>query len=97
MSRVTSKFSFLNPRYNVWSPIEDSSQQFETRVGSSLFCVTELLTNDEEMLGLLLTEGKKAQGKGEFLEKSLYENAELLLEEYVRQLRNVQHEVQEKE
>ena len=49
------------------------------------------------MLGLLLTEGKKAQGKGEFLEKSLYENAELLLEEYVRQLKNVQHEVQEKE
>jgi len=75
-------------------PIEDSSQQFETRVGSSLFCVTELLTNDEEMLGLLLTEGKKAQGKGEFLEKSLYENAELLLEEYARQLKNVQHEVQ---
>ena len=97
MSRVTSEFLLSESLVQRLVPIKDSSEQFEMQVGSSLDCVTELLTNDEEMLGLLLTEGKKAQGKGEFLEKSLYENAELLLEEYVRQLKNVQHEVQEKE
>jgi len=94
LSRVTSEFLLSESSVHRLVPIKDSLQQFEMRVGSSLDCITELLMNDEDMLGLLLTEEKKAQGKGEVLEKSLHENVELLLEEYARQLKNVQHEVQ---
>ena len=55
--------------------------------------MTHLLQNDDDMLGLLLAENLKAEGRGEALEVRRHESVELLLEEYARQFENVRQEV----
>lgn len=74
-------------------PIKDSLQEFELTVKQSLECLTHLLGNDEDMLGLLLTEKAKALNKGENLRHEQHEAVELMFEEYARQLSNILHEI----
>lgn len=74
-------------------PIKDSLQEFELIVKNCLECLTHLLDNDEDMLGLLLTEQHLAKVKGTEIQPTLHERVELLLEEYARQLNNVIHEI----
>lgn len=70
-------------------PIKDSLQQFELNVMSALECLTNLLNDDDDMLGLLLTEKMVAEQSGEGLNYRRHETVEILLEEYARQLNNV--------
>ena len=74
-------------------PIKDSLQEFDLNVKQALECITHLLDNDEDMLGLLLTEREKARQTGEDIHHRLHESVELLLEEYARQLSNILHEI----
>ena len=74
-------------------PIKDSLQEFELNVKNCLECLTHLLDNDEDMLGLLLTEQHFASARGEDLHPRLHERVELLFEEYARQLNNIIHEI----
>ncbi len=73
-------------------PVKDSLQEFELQVASALSCLTHLLDNDEDMLGLLLTERRQANARGEDLDYKRHEAVELLLEEYARQLSNILQE-----
>mmetsp|Transcript_36645 Transcript_36645/g.80157 ORF Transcript_36645/g.80157 Transcript_36645/m.80157 type:complete len:576 (+) Transcript_36645:469-2196(+) len=74
-------------------PIKDSLQEFELNVENCLECLTHLLDNDEDMLGLLLTEQHVASARGEDLHHEHHERVELLFEEYARQLNNIIHEI----
>ena len=74
-------------------PIKDSLQSFEIHVKQSLECLTNLLSNDDDMLELLLTEQAEADTKGEVLSHERHEDVELLLEEYARQLTNILFEI----
>lgn len=67
-------------------PVKDSLQDFEMQVKSALTCLTDLLDDDEDMLGLLLTEKKEAKRLGKNIDYVRHESVELLLEEYSRQL-----------
>ena len=83
MSRVTSKFFLSESSVQGLVPIKDLLQQFEMWAGSSLDCVTKLLINDEDILGLLLTEEKGSrERKSFFLEERdreiFHKNIELL-------------------
>jgi hypothetical protein len=57
-------------------------------------CLTELLGNDDDMLGLLVTEQHDARAKGMELLASRHEDVELLLEEYARQLNTTLFDIQ---
>uniref|UniRef100_A0A7S4HRH7 Magnesium transporter n=1 Tax=Odontella aurita TaxID=265563 RepID=A0A7S4HRH7_9STRA len=92
MSRTTNEV-FSDAGVQKLVPIKDSLQDFELTVKQCLECLTHLLGNDEDMLGLLLTEKAKASSKGEHLRHEMHEAVELLFEEYARQLSNVLHEV----
>jgi magnesium transporter len=70
-------------------PVKDSLQDFELLVKSALTCLTDLLGDDEDMLGLLLTEKMKAKERGRTIEHRRHESVELLLEEYARRLSNI--------
>ena len=74
-------------------PVKDSLQDFELEVKSTLNCLKELLEDDDDMLGLLLTEQLDAHQRGENLEHVRHESIELLLEEYSRQLVNILQEI----
>lgn len=74
-------------------PIKDSLQSFEIHVKQSIDCLTTLLSNDQDMILLLLTEQAKAEAKGEKLSHERHEDVELLLEEYARQLNNILFEI----
>ena len=50
----------------------------------ALGCITHLLSNDEDMLDLLLTEKENAKAENKTLPLESHENVELLLEEYAR-------------
>eukprot|EP00554_Chaetoceros_debilis_P006638 CAMPEP_0194077478 /NCGR_PEP_ID=MMETSP0149-20130528/4092_1 /TAXON_ID=122233 /ORGANISM="Chaetoceros debilis, Strain MM31A-1" /LENGTH=492 /DNA_ID=CAMNT_0038758515 /DNA_START=372 /DNA_END=1850 /DNA_ORIENTATION=+ len=67
-------------------PVKDSLLEFEIQVESALNCLTHLLGNEEDMLGLLLTERQAARDRGEEMDIRRHEDVELLLEEYARQL-----------
>lgn len=70
-------------------PIKDSLQQFELNVMSALECLTNLLSDDDDMLGLLLTEKMMAEKAGHDVTPTKHETVEILLEEYARQLNNI--------
>uniref|UniRef100_A0A7S4QR36 Magnesium transporter n=1 Tax=Ditylum brightwellii TaxID=49249 RepID=A0A7S4QR36_9STRA len=74
-------------------PIKDSLQEFEMTVKQGLDCLKHLLDNDEDMLGLLLTEGAAARSKGQNLQLKKHESVELLLEEYARQFNGILQEI----
>ena len=59
----------------------------------ALNCITDLLSNDEDMISLLLTEKANAKAKNEVLPVESHEKVELLLEEYARQLKTVLLEI----
>lgn len=73
-------------------PIKDSVLEFEIHVQSALDSLKDLLMNDEDMVGLLLTKKKQARDKGYDLDLSSHEDAELLIEEYARRLNTVLNE-----
>jgi magnesium transporter len=73
-------------------PVKDSLQDFEMQVKSALKCLTDLLEDDQDMLGMLLTEKMEARQIGTQIEHMRHESVELLLEEYTRQLTNVLQE-----
>ncbi|KAK1749185.1 hypothetical protein QTG54_001124 [Skeletonema marinoi] len=62
-------------------PVKDSLQRFD------------LLSNDEDMISLLLTEKANAKARNEVLPVESHEKVELLLEEYARQLKSVLLEI----
>mmetsp|Transcript_8774 Transcript_8774/g.13457 ORF Transcript_8774/g.13457 Transcript_8774/m.13457 type:complete len:504 (-) Transcript_8774:165-1676(-) len=74
-------------------PVKNSLQSFEIRVQQSLDCLTELLGNDDDMLGLLLTEQKLAKAKNQTVSHERHKGVELLLEDYARQLNNILLEI----
>lgn len=92
LSRVSNEV-FSESGVHRLVPVKDSLQEFEMHVKQELQCLTHLLENDEDMLGLLLTEQAAAQKKGEDLQHQMHESVELLLEEYVRQLDNMLQEI----
>lgn len=75
-------------------PLKDSLQSFEMHVKQCLECLTELLDDDEEMLGLLLTERAKAEETGQAVDFQRHQHVELLLGVYARQLNNLVMEIQ---
>jgi len=74
-------------------PIKDSLQEFEMHVKSCMECLTHMLENDEDMLGILLSEQFVATERGEEIEHRRHECVELLFEEYARQLNSFLHEI----
>ena len=62
-------------------------------VKGAMSCITELLSNDEDMLNLLLTEKSIAQSLNQELPLKSHEKVELLLEEYGRQLNSILLEI----
>ena len=72
-------------------PLKDSLQGFEMEVTSAIKCIVDLLSNDEDMLAILLSEKHLAKsvnnGKDEqiVLDPRLHDEVELLLEDYNRQ------------
>ena len=78
-------------------PIKDSLQNFELQVQQGVECLTDLLKNDEDMVGLLLTEqanNKRIHGKSSKIDIHRHVSVELLLEEYYRQLHHLLQEIQ---
>lgn len=73
-------------------PVKDSLQEFELNLRSALDGITGLLDDDEDMLGLLLTERLEANHRNETIQLDRHESVELLLEEYARQLSNILQE-----
>lgn len=65
----------------------------EMNVKGAIHCITDLLSNDEDMLDLLLTEKSAAKSKNQELHIKAHENVELLLEEYGRQLNSILLEI----
>ena len=75
-------------------PIKDSLQEFELNIRSALDGITGLLGDDDDMLGLLLSENLEAQNRNERIQRNRHESVELLLEEYARQLSNILQETE---
>jgi len=67
-------------------PLKDSLRQTEMEVVAISQTLQAVLDNDEDMLGLLLTEAAEARREGRTLDEALHTSAEILLEEYCRQL-----------
>ncbi len=65
----------------------------EMNCKGALNCITDLLSNDEDMISLLLTEKANAKAKNEVLPVESHEKVELLLEEYARQIKSVLLEI----
>jgi magnesium transporter len=63
------------------------------QVRQSLECLDHLLTHDDEMLALLLTEQNAAQDSGDVVDFARHEHVELLLGVYARQISNVSMEI----
>jgi hypothetical protein len=75
------------------APLKDALQSFEIQVRQSLECLEHLLTHDDEMLALLLTEQNAAHHGGSAVDFSRHEHVELLLGVYARQISNVNMEI----
>ena len=71
----------------------ESLQSFELHLQEVIGCVDDLLSNDEDMLGLLLTEQHKSQVSDRTIDPAKHSAAELLLEDYNRQLRSLLSDV----
>jgi magnesium transporter len=67
-------------------PLKDSLQRFEMNVKGALRCITDLLSNDQDMVDLLLTEKAIAKSENRTLPIELHGTVEMMLEEYARQL-----------
>ncbi|KAL7551553.1 hypothetical protein ACHAWF_014743 [Thalassiosira exigua] len=74
-------------------PLKDSLQQFEMVVSQCLECLQNMLKNDEDMLGLLLTKRAEADNNGKELSQDLHEEVELMIEAYAGQLSAVRREI----
>jgi len=85
VTRVTNEMHAASGVHRL-VPVKDSLQDFEMQVNSALTCLTDLLEDDEDMLGLLLTEKMEAKELGKNIDYVRHESVELLLEEYSRQL-----------
>jgi len=92
MDRVTNE-AFSPSGLHKLVPVKDSLQHFEMNVKGALGCITDLLSNDEDMLDLLLTEKALAKQNGETLPLESHEHAEILLEEYARRLNSILLEI----
>eukprot|EP00590_Aulacoseira_subarctica_P008538 CAMPEP_0172420046 /NCGR_PEP_ID=MMETSP1064-20121228/6427_1 /TAXON_ID=202472 /ORGANISM="Aulacoseira subarctica , Strain CCAP 1002/5" /LENGTH=444 /DNA_ID=CAMNT_0013159801 /DNA_START=408 /DNA_END=1742 /DNA_ORIENTATION=+ len=66
--------------------LNDSLCAFEMDIKQALDCLTDLLNNDDDMLRLLLTESSVARRKKTHVDPMRHDIAELLLEDYSRQL-----------
>jgi magnesium transporter len=75
------------------APLKDALQSFEIQVRQSLECLEHILTHDDEMLALLLTEQNAAHNDGRSVDFSRHEHVELLLGVYARQISNVNMEI----
>lgn len=62
-------------------------------IKGALHCITDLLSNDEDMLGLLLTERAIAKSESREVPVESHHKVEMLLEEYARQLKSTLSEV----
>jgi magnesium transporter len=74
-------------------PLKDSLQRFEMNVKGALKCITDLLSNDQDMVDLLLTEKAIAKSEDRTLPIELHGTVEMMLEEYARQLSSTLLEV----
>ena len=74
-------------------PVKDSLQQFELTVKSHLACLDELLRNDDDMVGILLSERERAGAKGGTVDDRYHQVVELLIEDYNRQLEQILMEI----
>eukprot|EP00580_Thalassiosira_gravida_P011548 CAMPEP_0201649052 /NCGR_PEP_ID=MMETSP0493-20130528/38696_1 /ASSEMBLY_ACC=CAM_ASM_000838 /TAXON_ID=420259 /ORGANISM="Thalassiosira gravida, Strain GMp14c1" /LENGTH=133 /DNA_ID=CAMNT_0048124837 /DNA_START=62 /DNA_END=460 /DNA_ORIENTATION=- len=92
MDRVTNE-AFSPAGLHKLVPVKDSLQHFEMNVKGALGCITDLLSNDEDMLDLLLTEKALAKRNGQTLPLESHERAEILLEEYARRLNSILLEI----
>jgi len=73
--------------------LKDSLSDFDLEVADLMKLCSELLENDEDMLGLLLTARENAAKRGEELDLSLHDEVELMLESYHRQLTLTKHNI----
>mmetsp|Transcript_976 Transcript_976/g.2038 ORF Transcript_976/g.2038 Transcript_976/m.2038 type:complete len:553 (-) Transcript_976:1887-3545(-) len=92
MDRVTNE-AFSPSGLHKLVPVKDSLQHFEMNVKGALHCITDLLSNDEDMLDLLLTEKAIAKSENRTLPIESHESVEMLLEEYARQLNSTLLEI----
>lgn len=92
MDRVTNE-AFSPSGLHKLVPVKDSLQHFEMNVKGALDCITDLLSNDEDMLALLLTEKARAKAEHRILPMERHEGVEMLLEEYARQLKSTLLEI----
>lgn len=77
-------------------PCKDSLQACELELREAIECLDLLLKNDEDMLGLLLTERRKLVEQdmsSDELDPELHAGVELLLEDFSRQLKSSLQEV----
>ena len=92
MDRVTNE-AFSPSGLHRLVPVKDSLQHFEMNVKGALRCITNLLSSDEDMVGLLLTEKAIAKAENRTVPMELHGKVELLLEEYARQLNSTLLEI----
>jgi magnesium transporter len=85
MDRVTHDAISPSGLYKL-IPLKDSLQRFEMNVKGALKCITDLLSNDQDMVDLLLTEKAIAKSENRTLPIELHGTVEMMLEEYARQL-----------
>jgi len=93
LNKVSSEI-FSDSGVHLLPPLKDSLQSFEMQVRQSRDCLMELLGNDDDMLGLLITQQHEAQSAGREVPRSRHADVELILEEYARQLNNTLFEIQ---
>jgi hypothetical protein len=72
-------------------PLKDGLESFEQRTKAVLRMLTDLLDNDEDMVGLLM--GEKQKRVGGKVPLYLHDQVELLLEDIYRQMSGVLQEV----
>lgn len=92
MDRVANE-AYSPSGLNKLLPVKDSLQHFEMNVKGAHRCIAELLSNDEDMLGLLLTERAVCMQSKTDLPMESHEKVEMMLEEYHRQLNSTLLEI----
>jgi magnesium transporter len=86
MERVTHEAVLPESSLHRLVPLKDSLQRFEMNVKGALRCLTDLLSNDQDMVDLLLTEKAIAKAENRTVPLELHGTVEMMLEEYARQL-----------
>ena len=86
MERVTHESVLPESSLHRLVPLKDSLQRFEMNVKGALRCLTDLLSNDQDMVDLLLTEKAIAKEEDRTVPLELHGTVEMMLEEYARQL-----------